>query len=77
MTETTTTNVTEWAVQCHTRDGKLYTGWAFTNRDDAVKSGERLGNINGASWWLVVRHRVVTMETSPWTRVTRPRSDQS
>ena len=63
-----TTGVTEWAIRCLTSDGDTYTGTAFTSRTKAEDSGARLTQINGAEWWLVSRTRVVTVETSPWTR---------
>lgn len=67
-----TTHCDEWAIQCHTRDGDLYTGRAHTRKSEAMASGQRLERINGAEWWIVTRRRIVTVETSPWTRDTPP-----
>lgn len=66
------TEVTEWAIQCHTRTGSLHTGRAFTTRAEAERSGQRLADINGADWWLISRLREVTVITTPWERLTRP-----
>lgn len=66
------TEITEWAIQCFTRDGDVYTGSAYTTRNAAEASGERLARINGAEWWLITRRRAVTVRTSPWTSVTPP-----
>lgn len=68
------TDLTEWAIQCHTRDGDLHTGRHFTTEREAIESGERLERINGAQWWLVSRRRVVTVETSPWVKTEIPYS---
>jgi hypothetical protein len=74
-TDVINTSLTEWAVQCVTRDGNLYTGRPMTSRKDAQESGERLTRISVAEWWLVTRRRVVTVETSPWTRDVPPGTD--
>lgn len=66
------TGVTEWAIQCFTRTGGVYTGSAYTTRKAAEESGDRLSRINGAEWWLIARERVVTVNTSPWIRVIPP-----
>lgn len=68
----TKTDTTQWAVQCHTRTGDLFTGSPKTSRKEAVESGERLAAINGAEWWLVSRRVNVTIETAPWSYVMPP-----
>ena len=66
---THTNTITEWAVQCPTRDGRLFTGRSMTQREEAEKSGQRLAEINGAEWWLATRQQTVTVTTTPWVRV--------
>lgn len=60
------TDCHEWAIQCHDRDGNLFTGRPFVTEREARESGDRLTRINGAEWWLVSRRRIVTVETFPW-----------
>ncbi|UQS95189.1 hypothetical protein Pam4_46 [Pseudanabaena phage Pam4] len=58
--------ITEWAIQCVTRDGEVWTGRTHLSAAGAQASGDRLTAINAAEWWLVRRERTVTVTTTPW-----------
>lgn len=65
-TGTIVTDCREWAIRCYDRDGNLFTGRSFVTEREALESGKRLTQCNGADWWLVSRMRVVQVTTFPW-----------